>query len=101
MVLRFIENLIRSVVNETVDKATGTPYSALHDIDANKPSGSIKIRVKTYAHSLTLYEERLQDLARKKAELQRRLEQKWAELLSRNRHEPSAAYPDLPAQTGN
>jgi predicted nucleotide-binding protein (sugar kinase/HSP70/actin superfamily) len=30
----------------------GTPYSALHDIDANKPGGSIKIRVKTYAHSL-------------------------------------------------
>jgi hypothetical protein len=57
--------------------------------------------IRTYAHSLTLYEERLQDLARKKAELQRRLEQKWAELLSRNRHEPSAAYPDLPAQTGN
>ena len=28
------------------------PYSALHDIDANKPGGSIKIRVKTYAHTL-------------------------------------------------
>ena len=28
-----------------------TPYAALHDIDANKPGGSIKIRVKTYAHS--------------------------------------------------
>ncbi|ASA19744.1 BadF/BadG/BcrA/BcrD ATPase family protein [Paenibacillus donghaensis] len=61
--------------------AAGTPYSALHDIDANKPSGSIKIRVKTYAHSLELHEERLQDLARKKAELQQRLEQKRAELM--------------------
>ena len=30
---------------------SATPYSALHDIDANKPGGSIKIRVKTYAHS--------------------------------------------------
>ena len=29
-----------------------TPYAALHDIDANKPGGSIKIRVKTYAHAL-------------------------------------------------
>ena len=36
-----------------------TPYAALHDIDANKPGGSIKIRVKTYAHALKLHEERL------------------------------------------
>ena len=41
-----------------------TPYSALHDIDANKPGGSIKIRVKTYAHSLRLHEERLEDVRR-------------------------------------
>lgn len=53
-----------------------TPYSALHDIDANKPSGSIKIRVKTYAHSLSLNEERLQDLARKKEELEKIIEKK-------------------------
>ena len=31
------------------------PALALHDLDANKPGGSIKIRVKTYAHSLSLY----------------------------------------------
>ncbi|MBW5446933.1 CoA activase [Cohnella sp. CFH 77786] len=66
---------------DSIVSAAGTPFSALHDIDANKPGGSIKIRVKTYAHSLGLHEERLQDLARKKAELQQRLEQKRAELL--------------------
>lgn len=66
---------------DSIISTAGTPYSALHDIDANKPSGSIKIRVKTYAHSLGLHEERLQDLARKKAELKQRLEQKRAELL--------------------
>ena len=43
-----------------------TPYSALHDIDANKPGGSIKIRVKTYAHTLKLHEERLEDTAQRK-----------------------------------
>ncbi|KWX70052.1 BadF/BadG/BcrA/BcrD ATPase family protein [Paenibacillus jilunlii] len=59
---------------DSIISAGGNPYSALHDIDANKPGGSIKIRVKTYAHSLGLHEERLQDLARKKAELQQRLE---------------------------
>ena len=45
--------------------ASGSPYSALHDIDANKPSGSIKIRVKTYGYTLKLAEEKLEDNARK------------------------------------
>ncbi|MBU7316590.1 BadF/BadG/BcrA/BcrD ATPase family protein [Paenibacillus oleatilyticus] len=66
---------------DSIISTAGTPFSALHDIDANKPSGSIKIRVKTYAHSLGLHEERLQDLARKKAELVARLEQKRTELM--------------------
>lgn len=38
-----------------------TPYAALHDIDANKPSGSIKIRVKTYAYALQRFKEQLQN----------------------------------------
>ncbi|MNW54557.1 hypothetical protein D3C74_321650 [compost metagenome] len=68
---------------DSIISTAGTPYSALHDIDANKPGGSIKIRVKTYAHSLSLHEERLQDLAAKKAELQYLLEQKRTELLKK------------------
>lgn len=43
-----------------------SPYSALHDIDANKPSGSIKIRVKTYGYTLGLEEEKLEDKAKQK-----------------------------------
>jgi len=58
-----------------------TPYSALHDIDANKPSGSIKIRVKTYAHTLARHEERLRDLAAARSELERRVAEKRAQLL--------------------
>ena len=58
-----------------------TPYSALHDIDANKPGGSIKIRVKTYAHSLGLHKERLEDLESKKGELLHRIDLKRLELL--------------------
>jgi len=61
--------------------AAGTPYSALHDIDANKPGGSIKIRVKTYAHSLDLHKERLDDLSSKKEELLHRIDGKRLELL--------------------
>ncbi len=67
------------------------PYSALHDIDANKPSGSIAIRVKTYAHSLKLREEQLEDLARKKAELERRIAEKRRELLARKEEACHAA----------
>ena len=37
------------------------PYSALHDLDANKPGGSIQIRVKTYSYKLKMVEEQLAD----------------------------------------
>jgi len=36
-----------------------TPFLALHDIDANKPGGSIKIRVRTFAHALERYWQQL------------------------------------------
>lgn len=48
---------------DRIISASGAPYSALHDIDANKPSGSIKIRVKTYGYTLKLAEEKLEDQA--------------------------------------
>ena len=61
---------------DSIISSSATPYSALHDIDANKPGGSIKIRVKTYAHSLKLHEERLEDTAKRKDELKYRMEEK-------------------------
>jgi predicted nucleotide-binding protein (sugar kinase/HSP70/actin superfamily) len=66
---------------DNIITSSHTPYSALHDIDANKPAGSIKIRVKTYAHTLALHEERLQDLAAKRTELQRRVAEKRHQLM--------------------
>ena len=72
-------------------KESQTPYSALHDIDANKPGGSIKIRVKTYAHRLQRFEEELQDQAAKKHELERRIAEKRAELLARKYQAAAAA----------
>lgn len=45
-----------------IDKILGasqTPHLTLHDIDANKPGGSIKIRVKTFAYTLEQYKKRL------------------------------------------
>ena len=72
--------LIDSIIN-----SSGTPASALHDIDANKPGGSIKIRVKTYAHTLKRFEEDLADAAARRSELERRVDARRRELL-RARH---------------
>ncbi|MCC6552602.1 MAG: CoA activase [Polyangiaceae bacterium] len=84
--------LIDSIVN-----ASATPYAALHDIDANKPGGSIKIRVKTYAHSLKLHEEALEDAARTRAELEQRLDEKRLELLRLKRAQQEARRTSDPA----
>ncbi|NLY93943.1 MAG: CoA activase [Myxococcales bacterium] len=74
------------IIDRIVEKAA-VPHSALHDIDANKPGGSIKIRVKTFAHSLQLYKERLEDITAKKRELARRIEEKRLELLEAKQRE--------------
>jgi activator of 2-hydroxyglutaryl-CoA dehydratase/predicted nucleotide-binding protein (sugar kinase/HSP70/actin superfamily) len=66
---------------DNIISSSRTPYSALHDIDANKPSGSIKIRVKTYAHTLSLHEEKLQEIAARRSELHRRVDEKRRELV--------------------
>jgi len=66
---------------DSVIASAGKAYSALHDIDANKPSGSIKIRVKTYAHTLMLLREKLEDQATKKSELDRTMSIKKLELM--------------------
>ncbi len=49
-----------------IDKILGashTPHLTLHDIDANKPGGSIKIRVKTFAYTLEQYRQILNKTA--------------------------------------
>jgi len=75
---------------ESIVSANGTPYAALHDIDANKPGGSIKIRVKTYAHSLKLHEEGLEDEGRKRDALARSIDEKRLELLRLKRAQLAA-----------
>ena len=74
-----------------------TPYAALHDIDANKPGGSIKIRVKTYAHALKLHEERLEDARKRKGELLHALDKKRLELLELRRQQLAARKQQDPA----
>jgi predicted nucleotide-binding protein (sugar kinase/HSP70/actin superfamily) len=82
---------------EGIVSASATPYAALHDIDANKPGGSIKIRVKTYAHSLKLHEEALEDAASKRSELALSLDRKRLELLEMKQAQLAARKAEDPA----
>ncbi|MBM4342842.1 MAG: CoA activase [Deltaproteobacteria bacterium] len=72
-------------VYATIDKilaASKTPASALHDIDANKPGGSMGIRVRTYAYTLERQRERLADLRVRKDELAAKVEARRQELIA-------------------
>jgi predicted CoA-substrate-specific enzyme activase len=66
---------------DSVLQTARTPAAALHDLDANKPGGSILIRVKTYTHSLRLQQERLEGLGAKRRELARAIDAKRLALL--------------------
>jgi predicted nucleotide-binding protein (sugar kinase/HSP70/actin superfamily) len=86
---------------DSVIAAGKTPYSALHDVDANKPSGSIKIRVKTYAHTLMLAREALEDRHDKRRQLEIAIAEKklaLLEKLSRERYGDAAPPRALAAQ---
>ncbi len=67
---------------DEIIKAGKTPYMALHDLDANKPAGSQKIRVKTFAYTLARFQEDLQDSAKRMSELERNVAKKRRELLA-------------------
>jgi hypothetical protein len=82
---------------DSIIASSATPYSALHDIDANKPGGSIKIRVKTYAHSLKLHEERLEDVSARQDELKFKLEEKRLQLLEMKQSQLAARKVQDPA----
>jgi len=66
---------------DSIVASAGSCYSALHDVDANKPVGSIKIRTKTYGHTLMLAQEKLEDDSQKKLQLEFSLNQRKLELL--------------------
>jgi predicted nucleotide-binding protein (sugar kinase/HSP70/actin superfamily) len=61
---------IYSVVESIIEKS-GTPYFSFKDIDENKPSGSIKIRVETIHYFLKRYIEDMQKRPASQEELDR------------------------------
>jgi predicted CoA-substrate-specific enzyme activase len=66
-------------VIEGIIERSGTPYFSFKDLDENKPSGSIKIRVETIDYFLRRYRE---DLIKRRA-VEQRIEQQLAEYQSR------------------
>jgi predicted nucleotide-binding protein (sugar kinase/HSP70/actin superfamily) len=76
---------------DSIIASAGKAYSALHDVDANKPSGSIKIRVKTYAYTLMLLKEKLEDQGEKRKELEKAVARKKVELMSHMRDQLARA----------
>lgn len=65
---------------DSIIKPSQTPFMAMHDLDANKPAGSQKIRVLTFAWTLQRYQEMLDDRALRRSELDRRLASRRREL---------------------
>ncbi len=60
-------------VVESIVEASGTPYFSFKDIDENKPSGSIKIRVETIHYFLKRYTEHLRNPPTSEEEIEERL----------------------------
>jgi len=88
---------------ESIIERSGTPYFSFKDIDENKPTGSIKIRVETIHYFLTRYVEQLnrpqlspEEIDRQLAEYEQRLreellrEHRDAVLLARHREAVAA-----------
>ena len=75
---------------EHVIEASGTPYFSFHDIDENKPVGSIKIRVETIDYFLQRYQEHLgrqETLGRRASADGGRLQGPYGEGERQSRHE--------------
>jgi predicted nucleotide-binding protein (sugar kinase/HSP70/actin superfamily) len=82
---------IYTAVEETVTKS-GTPYFSFKDIDENKPTGSIKIRVETISYFLKRYRE---DMVRNKNK-QTDVDSKMREFEAKLRAELDGLMPSPP-----
>jgi predicted CoA-substrate-specific enzyme activase len=86
---------IYTAVEETVTKS-GTPYFSFKDIDENKPTGSIKIRVETISYFLKRYREDMVRRKQKQAEIDAKLKEFEAKLRAELDASPVVAPPPAP-----
>ncbi|MDP7223798.1 MAG: BadF/BadG/BcrA/BcrD ATPase family protein [SAR202 cluster bacterium] len=76
---------------ERIIEASETPYFTFHDVDENKPTGSIKIRVETVDYFLKRYQEYLQSRRNDEVELEQLVEQYRAHLEAQSERNASRA----------
>jgi predicted CoA-substrate-specific enzyme activase len=86
---------IYAAVEETVTKS-GTPYFSFKDIDENKPTGSIKIRVETISYFLKRYREDILRRKLKQSEIDAKLKEFEARLRAQLDGMPAVAPPPEP-----
>ncbi|MBR9978417.1 MAG: hypothetical protein KFH87_10035, partial [Bacteroidetes bacterium] len=80
---------IYATVQEIVE-CSGTPYFSFKDIDENRPSGSIRIRVETIGYFLKRFRETIVTQEMKRESLESKLLEYEAKLLHALAAEPSA-----------
>ena len=73
---------IYTTIEEIVENS-GTPYFCFKDIDENKPTGSIKIRIETIAYFLERYRQKMVAEKHKRAEIEFKLLELEAKLRGR------------------
>lgn len=73
---------IYGVIEGIIEKS-GTPYFSFKDLDENKPSGSIRIRVETIDYFLRRYREDVIKRREKELDIQAKLAEIERELLER------------------
>ncbi len=83
-----LDSPIYHVVEGALD-ATGTPYCTFHDLDENRPAGSIKLRVETIAYFLRRHHE---EMCRRR-ELAEEVERRVALYREQLQRQPAAAEP--------
>jgi predicted nucleotide-binding protein (sugar kinase/HSP70/actin superfamily) len=73
---------IYGVIEGIIEKS-GTPYFSFKDLDENKPTGSVRIRVETIDYFLRRYREDVIRKSQKRREVENRLAALEAELRAR------------------
>ncbi len=84
---------IYTVIEEIIENS-GTPYFSFKDIDENKPTGSIRIRIETIGYFLKRYQEEM----RQRMAAKHRVEQRLTEYQESLMHKLEAARAKLSAE---
>jgi predicted nucleotide-binding protein (sugar kinase/HSP70/actin superfamily) len=81
-------------VVEGIIEQSGTPYFSFKDLDENKPTGSIRIRVETIDYFLRRYREQVIQRRKAEKEIDEQLAQYETQLRQQRSREPEQVAAD-------